>query len=726
MHTELSLIDLISKYKKSLKRQWKAGAIVFVGVIAITVLMTVTKKPIYNAEGKLIFRREATTPILTGLGKDVTSLSSLREQTSPVDTEVEVVRSHEIASKTIALLDLKDAKGQPVLLEGFTKKLKITATKGTDLIQVTYEDLDPIVAANVVNKLMQVYLDFSTEKYRLIAANALQFIDKEIPAAEEKVKKAELELSNLREKNNIVSLEEEQRASVVFLFNLQNELKTAQTQLADTEAQFQALKNRIGLSPDQALSVTNTIQSKGVQDILAEKLRIETQLALESARYQDSHPVVQSLQDKLNTVKKLLDERIDLVKNNQIEGLVEISQSGSLQKELAAQLIQLEIKRIGLVSQLRSLLDAEEQSKQRIDSLPKIEKLQRELLRNLNAAQLTYTNLRTKADELRIAENQNTGNASVLSQALVPKEPSGPTKALSMIAGVLFGGILAIATVIFMDANNKTIRDEKDAIAAYKFPLLGEVPIEKNYQAIALVDEDKDRSKMLSSSGTISDKDQKLLIRDASQILGLNLKVLNIKTSIKVITVTSVEDQEGKSTISAYLAASLAQLGEKVVLVDANLHSPAQHHLWCFDNHLGLSDILLNSVKLDVAIVESMPNLFLLSAGAASVAHPLAILDTTKMAEIIGDLSSRYDYVILDTPAIRSHPDALFLSKFSDGMLLVVRPNVSTLDSASYLREVLAQSGQTVFAQVVNGVKENGKADSQDTIDNPRANHKET
>lgn len=710
MQTPEPSIDLLSKYKKSIRRQWKPATIVFIGIIVITAFMAISKKPIYSAEGKLFFRREATTPALTGLGKDIGSISSLRDQVSPVDTEVEVLRSHEIISKTLDILNLKDSKGEAVSLESFSKSIKITATKGTDLIQVSYEYKDPKIAANVVNTFMQVYLDFAAERYRATASKALHFIEQEIPSAEAKVKQAELELSYFREKNSVVSLEEEQRSSVLSIFNLQNEIKTAQTQLAETEQQLLVLSKKLNRSPDQALSTNNISQSKGVQDILVEKQKLESQLALESTRYQDSHPIIQSLRSQINATETLLNKRIDLAQTNQIEGLLENTQAPSMQKELVAQLVQLDIRREGLGSQLSSLIDAEAKSKQRIDSLPKIERAQRELLRNLNAAQLTYTNLRTKADELRIAENQDTGNASILSQALAPKSSSGPSTSLSMIAGALFGGIMAIATAIFFDSRDKALRNTEDAIQAYRFRLLGEVPMEKNYQVIAL----DGNSKMLSASENISGKDQNLLIRDASQILGLNLKVLNINQSTKIITVTSVEDQEGKSTIAAYLAASLAQLGEKVVLIDANLHRSTQHHLWYFDNHLGLSDILLNGVETDLAMVESMPNLSLLSSGAASTSHPLAILDTSKMELLIRNLSSKYDYVILDTPSIRSSPDALFLSKFSDGMLLVIRPHVSTLDSVTYLQECLVQSGQTVFAQVVNGVKVNTKADLQD------------
>ena len=696
---------------KSLKRRWRLILAIFCTPIVIAAIATTLQKPIYSAEGKLSFRRSSSTPTLTGLGKEVSELSSLREQSSPIDTEAEIIRSYPIAGKTIALLDLKDGKGNSITFKDFAKRLKITAVKGTDIIQINYEDLDPNNASNVVNTVMKLYLEQATENYRQIAANAIQFLEKQRPIAEEQVKKAELELRYFREQNKVVSLEEEQRSSVQFLFSLQNELKTAQSQLSDAEEQLKAIQSRLGVSSDRAVSNAVISQSKGVQDLLADKQKIESQLAIESTRYQNSHPIIQVLQSQLTSLNVLLQKRVDLVNNNNFEGQVGNPTVSSLKQDFTQQIVQLEAKRSGLEGQILNMLDLEKQYTERIDKLPKLEQQQRELNRRLDATQSTYSLLLKKLGELRVVEEQNSSNATIVVKALPPQEALGSNKVLLIVSGILLGSILAIATAIFLDSRDRSIQTVEDAIQAFNFPMLGEIPlVEEHHNVLAIA-----VGKTLPSSKVDASKELEPnpLIRDASHLIGLNLKVLNIKKSIKVITVTSVEDQEGKSTLAAYLAASLANLGEKVVLVDANLHSPSQHRHWY---HLGLSDVLFNSVELDLVLIKSIPNLSLLSSGSLSTSHPLAIIDTPHMESTIRNLSSKYDYVIIDTPAIRSNPDAVFLSKFSDGMLLVVRPNISTLDSADYLKEILKQSGQTVFAQVINGVKWKNKTDSQNSI----------
>ena len=200
----------LSKLKKIIKHQWLPITSVFVTVVSASLIVAFLQKTSYSAEGKLSFRRTATTPSLTGLGKEVGELSSLRDQTSPVDTEIEIIRSQPLISKTITSLNLKDAKGNPLQLKDFMKRLKITSIKGTDVIQLTYEDLDPTIAAAVINTIMNVYLEENVKNYRFITSKAREFVEKQIPLAEQKVQKAELDLRQFRELNKVVSLEEEQ------------------------------------------------------------------------------------------------------------------------------------------------------------------------------------------------------------------------------------------------------------------------------------------------------------------------------------------------------------------------------------------------------------------------------------------------------------------------------------------------------------------------------------
>ena len=528
------------------------------------------------------------------------------------------------------------------------KRLKITAIKGTDVIQLTYEDRDATIAAAVINSIMNIYLEENVKNYRFITSNARKFVKKQIPLAEQKVEKTEMDLRQFRELNKIVSLEEEQKDSVQFLLALKNQFNTVLTQLSDTEAQLKVIQNQLGIDPEKSIDTTKANQSKGVQDLLTEKQSLEAQLANESTRYQDSHPVLQSLRSRIAALDGLLRERIAAVTQRSPADTSNIQQIGALQQDLTSQSIQLNAKRDGFASQLQTILDSEEQYKQRVNSLPKLEQQQRQLSRYLDVAQSTYTLLLKKEEELRITEDQIAGNAQIISPAIVPQELGESIRVPLILGSLILGAALGLALGYVLDSADKSLRTIEDVISAYSFPLLGEILIEENHQVMAIADENN----LSPINWDKTEKEQKFVIRDAAQLLGLNLKVLNLKKSIKVIVVTSVEAKEGKSTIAAYLGASLAQLGEKVLLIDANLHSPSQHPLWNYDNHSGLSDILVNSVDADLAVVKSMPNLSLISSGTVNVSHPLAILDTLKMDSVIRNLSSQYDYVILDTPAI--------------------------------------------------------------------------
>lgn len=702
--------NFLGKYWKSLRRQWKIATIVFAGGVIVAVVASSLQKSIYTATGKLSFRR-ATTSELTGFGKEVSEFKPLQEQNSPLDTEAELIRSEPIATKIITSLKLKDAKEKQLALKDFTKRLKVSTIKGTDIIQLSYDDPNPNTAATVVNKVMSVYLEESAGAYQKIAVEALKFIEKQSLMAEKEVQKHELELRRFRENNSVISLEEEQKGSVQLLLTLKNELKTAQAQLSDTKAQLSILQSRLGLDPERAVDSTAISQSKGIQDLLSEKQKLESQLAIERTRYRDSHPTIEGLNRRLKALNNLFKERISLVNNRQIEGLVASTETSStLYQQLTGQIVQLEAKQSGLASQVRNLLDLEKSYQPRSESFPELEQQQRELTRRLNAAQTNYTLLINKVGELRVAVAQSTSNSSILARALVPTEPSAPSRMLFLLASIAFSSFLAIAVAIILDAMDKSIRTIEDALQAFDFPILAVIPF---------IDAATDRNMLASStSGSlvpISKEVQSSQINRACHLISTKLRFLNARQPSKIITVASVEPQEGKSTVAANLASVLVEFGAKVVLVDANLHSPSQSQIWHVNTVLGLSNVLLQSAKLDLVLVNPIPNLALLPAGSPTN-NPLALLNSANMEALLHSLSDTYDYIILDTPDIRSNLDALILGKLSDGMLLVTRPGFSTLDSASFIKEAVHQSGLTIFGQVINGIRHKHENDKIEVL----------
>ena len=303
-----------------------------------------------------------------------------------------------------------------------------------------------------------------------------------------------------------------------------------------------------------------------------------------------------------------------------------------------------------------------------------------------------------KLEEIRIAENQNVGNARVIAAAIVPEEPIAPRKALYLVTGVLLGGLLAFGTALVLEATDKSIKTVDDAKSVFKFSLLGVIPALKKSEKISLKNGDLERStpKLTVKESPYSPYSQ------AYRMLQANLKFLNSDKQIRSIVVTSSVPKEGKSTVSANLAVAMAQMGRKVVLVDADMHRPMQHLIWDLTNHLGLSNIIVGQTEPRTAIKKITANIHVLTSGVIPP-NPMALVDSLRMASLIEVLCANYDYIVIDAPALNVAADAAILGKMTDGVLLVVRPGVVDTNCAARAKEFLEQSGQYVLGQVVNG-----------------------
>ncbi len=239
----------------------------------------------------------------------------------------------------------------------------------------------------------------------------------------------------------------------------------------------------------------------------------------------------------------------------------------------------------------------------------------------------------------------------------------------------MMGALFGMALAFLLDLKDNTIKNTQEVEDMFAYPLQGVVP---NFSLPG----DRDQ---LQLSGTATASLPKQIVTDLSmmplkeayQNIQVNLKLLDSNAEKKVIAVTSSVPQEGKSSVSANLALARSQCGQRILLIDADMRRPSQHHIWEISNQAGLTNILNHELKWEDCVQNVMPNLDVLTSGTIPE-HPIALLDSSSMKAFLKNVSQHYDQVIFDTPPIIGIADTKIIGKLVDGFLFVVRPGEQT------------------------------------------------
>ncbi|MBW4506546.1 MAG: polysaccharide biosynthesis tyrosine autokinase [Scytonematopsis contorta HA4267-MV1] len=688
-------IDL-QQYWLILKKRWLVIVSVAGSVLGLTAIVPFYQKPVYEAEGKLLFNKTDRATSLTGLSEQMGEINSVNQGSNPLDTEAEVIRSYPIVSKTISNLQLMDKQGNPLEIDDFLRKLKVKSIRGTDILSLSYRSTNRQEAADVVNLLIRYYRENNVGGNRVEATAAREFLRKQLPDVESRVIQAEVALRRFKEANRIVVLDEEAKAGVVSLKELSQQIITVQAQLTDAQTRSRTLKEQLKMTTQQAVDFSTLSQTDGVQDVLVEYQKTQKELAVQQTRLTPEHPTIQNLSSKKEALKKQLEARVGENLGNGQPIPQRNLQIGELKESLTAKLVQSDSESLALANQVQVLKNAYSNYQNRLSVLPQLEQKQRVLERQLQVARSTYEQLLKRLQEVDVVVNQNVGNARIVSEAVVAKKPVSPKMELYLAIGGCLGILLGVGTSLFLEAMDKSLKTVEEAEQILGYPLQGVIP-------------------RLSYKGGVNTAEYafNLPVRDnphspasaAFEMLQANLdfSVSDSDKQLKVIVVLSSSPSEGRSFVAANLAVAKAHMGRRVLLIDGDMRHPCQHAIWKIPNSTGLSNILVGQTELQPSTQEVLINVEVLTAGTIPP-NPAALLDSQKMAALIAEAARDYDVVIIDTPALNLFADGLMLGKLADGILLVVRPGVLDLSVAKATKAKLEQSRSRVLGMVINGV----------------------
>ncbi|MEM9806923.1 MAG: GumC family protein [Cyanobacteria bacterium P01_D01_bin.56] len=466
-----NVIDLNLQYLFAATRR---GIVPASTAFILTVLgaATVAKmlKPTYLAQGKLLFKPDRAAS-LTGLEEEGGPLQSIGYGTQ-INSEIEIITSQPLLQKTIDILQLKDDEGQALKIEDLMINLGVSVIFQTDVLSFSYLDQDAVKAADIVNTLMELYRSEKLASNQTDTESAGDFLDRQLPISAEKVREAEYALRVFRETYNVVDLAEERALAVGALDNYRVELDAMKATLGGLYSEQESLQDEVGLSVSDAIRSNTLSQSGQVQGILDELNAVRREIAVQRVEFTEESPVLRQLLEQEAALTAHLSESAQAFGGQAVqESLLQVGGGASggaaagggggatgttgggasLRSLLVERYVTNQLDIISFEGRFKSIEENARVYQERVNLFPELEQRQRDLARNLEAAQETYQELLNRRQELQVKENQSTNFIQIIEPAIPPEKPSSQVAVKVIAMGIVAGFALALAIIVAID-----------------------------------------------------------------------------------------------------------------------------------------------------------------------------------------------------------------------------------------------------------------------------------
>ena len=693
-------------FRVLLKRKW-----IIVGVLStifsIVAIASLRMTPIYEASGTI----EINKPDANLNFQNSATFNVDYYDPTELETEIKILQSDLLATQVIRELNLdrgpepngqappspqsidlapdplqSDPTRASAAVGGFKSNLKVALSQNTRIIEVHYRSPDPQMAANVVNTLMQTYVENNYKARFESTMQASDWLTKQLVDLQMKVETDEEKLVRYQKEHEILGTDEKQNIIMSKLDELNKALTEAESDRMDKEALYRLVESG---DPDAiAASSSSVTQGPNSQSasVLLDNLRtkqvdLKIQVADLSTQFGPSYPKLTQL-------------------NNQL-------------KEVDAQ-IQAEMKKIAatLRGQYTTALQREnmlhaalEKQKQEANKLNESAIEYSMLKRDVDASRQLYEGLLEKLKEAGVAAGLKSNNFRIVDNARPPAGPIEPDIPRNLLFGLVLGLASGVGLAFVLETLDSTVRTTEQAQMISGLASLGMIPLGSkstregsnpkrlvlttSKEAVELVTQARPQSQMAESY----------------RALRTSLLLSSLGAPPKVIMITSALPQEGKTTTSINTAVVLAQKGVRVLLIDGDLRRPSIHKTLGMGPHSGLSNVLTGSTTLDDAIVRTslLPNLFVLPAGTPPP-NPAELLASSNMRDVLLQLREQYDHIVIDTPPSLSVTDAVVLSPRADAVILVIRSGQTSKQALRRSRDILFQVNAKLVGVLLNAV----------------------
>jgi len=672
------------------RRRWSAIA-TFVSVICGSLAYLIVTPRQYETSARLMLDEKRVS--ISELGRDLTQLpSGGPSDPSPIATQAELVKSQRVLNRA---LDQVFPQGTGSLSRGalttekLSQGLKVKTVPATNILELSYRDQDPTLAAKLLNAVSQALVEESGEAIRSEARSVRIFLEAEIPNRRTELEQAEAAENQYRQTSGVISLADQTKSLVDSLATLENEERTLSAQLQQAKARDSSLSKITHVGTlRSAYAAARIGQNEELKNLRAKLADLEAKVIYSRAHLRDDNPALLTLLEQRDATRALYTQQLSRVLERKQAYSPALTASDELSQNLLTKLIVGETERLALENQLRVVQTQRANLQARLAQLPIKQQPLAALTRRREEAEVALKLLQGKLEEARIAEAQLVGNIRVIERAQLPSVSTWPKRSVVLVVANVAGLILAVGVVLLLEKMDNTLRDATEVKKLVKLPVLGVLPVLPTNSLLL-----ENAELFLENSGLV--EPYRTLLR--------TIEFRSIK-GLRVVVVSSTVSGEGKSVVVSHLAAVSAMLFRRTLIIDADWRCPSQHKLFNLAAKPGLTDVIDEYVTLTQAAQQtSIKHLSVLTTGEQRL-HSSQFLESSRMRTLLAEAAGDYDLVIVDTAPVTSCVDATSLSYDSGGLLLVARPNLTSRDTLVQAVSELTDNDVNILGVAVNGM----------------------
>jgi len=690
--------ELFGVVMQRLKPALAVGA----AVTTLVVVGTLAMPKMYLASGSVVIEPKRHNP--ADIVREPPQ-PGLPPDTSAIDTQVEVLKSHALAQDVATRLKLYNdpefnpylhtrgkmaadhrpsAKELTAVADSVQHHARIRRAGLTYVVQVGFASRSPAKAQTIANAYMDTYLERQLDQKIAEVTKANQELGGQLERMRQEAEQAQAAVQQYKIAHNLYSAEGATMAEQV-VSALNQQIAQAQAEAAEKQARLAAAMQQVQRGSGGA-DVTAAVGSDTIKELRKQEAEKSAHLAELQAVFKPDYPEVKRTQAELDSIHKQIQAEL-----NRIMSSVRADASASAQ-------------RAG--SLLASRGRAEGGLKANNEALVGLVALQQ----RADAAKTVYDAYLNRAKEVAAEGAIQQPDATIDSQAARPLKPYSPNKKLAAAFGLLLGLLAGALTIVLTEIWDRRLRSRTDVEARLGVPFAGVLP-ESEGQArlpgMKLLGSRPSRSSALIAREVVDHRFSGFA--ESFRNLRAFLNFTSGAPDARLLAVTSSLPQEGKSLTSLCLARTLALSGSEVVLVDCDLRRRGMSKT-LGQAKVGLVEVIEGKATLEQALVRDADSgAWILPAAAATPPH-YDLFSRPEADRLFRDLAGRFDQVVLDLPPVLGVADARILAAMADRVLYLVRWNKTPARTAQSGLEVLRECGANVVGAVLTQVNVNQQA----------------